>query len=166
MLAISLADALNIFVSHRADWFYAELFRKKNIARSNEIGILEAEFFLRINKLANHEFLRLRAQPSSHSEFGKLSNRKNSIDKIFRLGFRTLNKIRKKRIVILRHSKINFVHNRERGNFVERSVEPSARSFDEKSALIFARLDFKIFKTRMPKPQKIDVVAFDPFDVF
>ena len=69
----------------------------------------------------------------------------------------------KKFIIIICHPEINFINNCENRNFIHRSVKPCSFCLNRKTARRI-RINFKIFKTRLPYLEMINIILMKPLN--
>ena len=150
---ITLTDAHYPFVRHGPYRYKVQFFCQIDIACSYE--------FISFRKLCHgkfcyRKFLCLTGQSPSCPKLRKCPQLIFSVNNPLYLGLKSLFEAFEKFIVIVCHSEVHFIYNGKCRDLIHRSVEPCSLSFDCKAAFRI-RSEFKIFKSRLPEPQKINV---------
>ena len=153
MLVITLTDTHYPFMRHSPYRHKIQFLGQVDIACSYKFVSFRKICF---GKLGYGKFLRLTGQSPSCPKFGKRPQLIFSVKDSLYFVIKTLFEAFEQFLVIVCHSEIHFIYNGKGRDLVHRGIKPRSLCFDGKTALRI-RSEFKIFKSRLPEPEKINI---------
>ena len=111
-------------------------------------------------QLADSKLLCLCGKTAAQSEFTERTDLVSAAG-IFDLPFQTFPETGIKPIIIVRHTEIHFVNNRQCRDLIQGRIQPGTECLDGKSAFRLIR-NLKILIARLPQAQEINIASLDP----
>ena len=159
MLKVTLTGTHNPLMSHGTNRSQTILLCKVYVRRTDE----PRSFRRSLCKSLHSKFLGFSRKTTSQTKL-TISSKEILFINLINLIIELFLKAIKSFVIVIIHSKINFINNSESRNLIHRSIQPRTVRFDRKSASCICN-NSKIFKTRLPESQKVNIRRLKPLDI-